>query len=186
MSNIENELTYLINPQYQNQIHKKNTENQDNDLSQEDIKFYRKRIIQTTRDLLDCNESGYNLLLKDHFMLYVDTCIKHYKITDTHDIIQSEYKDLSNNKIAIDVSNNNINININNIEETNQLLFKEKKMVNTIENCMKINKIQNVIAKKETIPKKKSVDLKDPSLKLKGVKKKSVSIITDENAKEGR
>jgi hypothetical protein len=184
MSNIENELIYLINPQYQNQIHKKGKERNENDLSQEDIKFYRKRIIQTTRDLLDNNENGDNLLLKDHFMFYINTCIKHYKITDTHDIIQGEYKDLSNNKIAIDASNNKVNIN--NVEETNQILFKEKKNVNTIENCMKINKIQNVITKKERIPKKKSVDLKDPALKLKGVKKKSVSIITDENAKEGR
>ena len=52
MSNIENELTYLINPQYSNQINKDN-KNEKNKLSQDDITFYRKRIIQTTRDLLD-------------------------------------------------------------------------------------------------------------------------------------
>tara|TARA_Y100000992_G_C21273167_1_gene498186 strand:- start:2557 stop:3108 length:552 start_codon:yes stop_codon:yes gene_type:complete len=182
MSNIENELTYLINPQYSNQISKDN-KNEKNKLSQDDITFYRKRIIQTTRDLLDNIDISYNLFVKDNFTSYIESCIKHYKIVDTHDIIQSEYIDLSNNNLTLDISNNNININY---KDSNQLLFKEKKNVNTIENCMKINKIQTVSSKKEKIPKKKVVDLRDPSLKLKGVKKKSISIITNENEKKGK
>ena len=187
MTHIDNELTYLINPQYQNQIHY-NKGNDDKEISKEELKFYRKRILQSTRDLLD-DVNIYpvsNSMLKESFLLYALSCINYYKAIDTTDIIQHQYDTLNNNKI-IDNSNNYIDNNNNgDISENNQLLFKQRKSINTIEECMNITKIRDD-SNVEVFPIKKKVDLRDPSLKIKGVKKKSVSIITnidDKNEKK--
>lgn len=182
MAFIENELTYLINPQYQHQIkpHNKPT---NQTISKEELVFYRKRIIQTTRDLLDNIDASSNVVIKEPFSYYVQSCISCYKIVDTRDIIQSEYNQLnldSSDKIALDSSNNEICNSDTTISDMSQMLFKQINNVNTIEDCMGVKKIRRVTSK-EVFPKKKKVNLRDPSLKNKGVKKKSVSIITNED-----
>ena len=183
MTFIENELTYLINPQYQHQI-KSHNKPTNTSLTKEELVFYRKRIIQTTRDLLDNIDASCNQVIKEPFSDYVNSCISCYKIVDTRDIIQSEYNQLnldSADKIALDASNNEIGNSDTTIAGMSQMLFKQINNVNTIEDCMGVTKIRQV-THKEVFPKKKKVNLRDPSLKIKGVKKKSVSIITNEDA----
>lgn len=164
MSNIENELNYLINPQYQNQIYNKNINK--NKVTIEDISFYRKRIIQTLRNMLDNNKDDYSNSIKETFDNFVKECVKHFKTLDTRDLIQSEFDSYVSepNNYETDLSNNNV--------DNNKLLFNNKNS-RRIEDCMKINKITNSnVKKEENYPQKKSLDLKNPSLKLKGVKKK--------------
>ena len=185
MSQIGNELTYLINPQYQNQIHRDKTK-QEKELSKEELKFYRKRIIQSTRDLLDDINTHpvSNSILKESFLLYAASCINYYKAIDTSDIIQNQY-DTLNEATLTDNSDKNKMDDIE-FSENNHLLFKHHKTVNTIEECMNISKIRHN-SNPEIFPTKKKVNLRDPSLKTKGVKKKSVSIITsvdDKNEKK--
>ena len=185
MSFIENELTYLINPQYQHQI-KSRHKSTNPHISKEELVFYRKRIIQTTRDLLDNIDASCNLIIRDPFSEYVQSCISYYKIVDTCDIIQSEYNHLNLDnvdKIALDASNNEIGHSDTTMADMSQMLFKQISKVNTIEDCMGVKKIRHV-KHIEVYPKKKKVNLRDPSLKIKGVKKKSVSIITNEDANE--
>jgi len=185
MSFIENELNYLINPQYQHQI-KSQHKLTSKPISKEELVFYRKRIIQSTRDMLDNIDSSSNLVIKDSFSEYAASCISSYKILDTHDIIQSEYNQLNienEEKIALDASNNQIINSDTTIANMSQLLFKQISNVNTIEDCMGVTKVRQT-TQKEVFPNKKQVNLRDPSLKIKGVKKKSVSIITNEDANE--
>jgi len=186
MSFIENELNYLINPQYQHQI-KSQHKLTSKPISKEELVFYRKRIIQSTRDMLDNIDSSSNLVIKDSFSEYAASCISSYKILDTRDIIQSEYNQLNienEEKIALDASNNKIINSDTTIENMSQMLFKQISNVNTIEDCMGVTKVRQP-TQKEVFPNKKKVNLRDPSLKIKGVKKKSVSIITNEDANEG-
>ena len=186
MSFIENELTYLINPQYQHQI-KSQHKLTSKPISKEELVFYRKRIIQSTRDMLDNIDSSSNLVIKDSFSEYAASCISSYKILDTRDIIQSEYNQLNidnEDKIALDAYNDDISdVDASNVSDMNSIFFKQISNVNTIEDCMGVTKVKQV-KQKEVFPNKKKVNLRDPSLKIKGVKKKSVSIITNEDSNE--
>jgi len=186
MSFIENELTYLINPQYQHQI-KSQHKSTNQSISKEELVFYRKRIIQTTRDLLDNIDSSSNIIIKESFSEYATSCISSYKTIDTRDIIQSEYNQLNidnEDKIALDASNDDISdADASNVSDMNSIFFKQISNVNTIEDCMGVTKVKQV-KQKEVFPNKKKVNLRDPSLKIKGVKKKSVSIITNEDSNE--
>jgi hypothetical protein len=186
MSKIENELTYLINPQYQNQIHHSKSK-QNKELSNEELKFYRKRIIQSTRDLFDDTYTPpiSSSMIRESFLIYAASCINYYKTIDTNDIIQNQYDTL--NEVVLSDNTDQYDKNNNEIEfsENNHLLFKQHKTINTIEECMKISRVRH-ISNPEIFPTKKKVNLRDPSLKIKGVKKKSVSIITsvdDKNEK---
>ena len=137
--------------------------------------------------MLDNIDSSSNLVIKDSFSEYAASCISSYKILDTRDIIQSEYNQLNienEEKIALDASNNKIINSDTTIENMSQMLFKQISNVNTIEDCMGVTKVRQP-TQKEVFPNKKKVNLRDPSLKIKGVKKKSVSIITNEDANEG-
>ena len=145
MSFIENELNYLINPQYQHQI-KSQHKLTSKPISKEELVFYRKRIIQSTRDMLDNIDSSSNLVIKDSFSEYAASCISSYKILDTRDIIQSEYNQLNienEEKIALDASNNKIINSDTTIENMSQMLFKQISNVNTIEDCMGVTKVHN-------------------------------------------
>lgn len=174
MSTIGNELTYLINPQYQHQLHMRPTIDL-NVLNQEDIDFYKKRIIQTTKDLLNSIDISCNTIIHDSFNLYVSLCITHFKILDTTDIIQTEYDALEKQE-----SNNVVMYETKDLELSNKILFNKVQPKNTIDRCMKINKIDCRTKQAESFPIKKELNLKDPALKYKGIKKKSMSIIIDE------
>ena len=162
MSSIENELNYLINPQYQNQINIKNNKSK---ITQDDILFYKKRIIQTAKNIINKTNDSYSSEITEIFNDFIELCIKHFKTIDTHDLIQTQFTTLIN-----EPTNKNKPVSLNNDKNNDELLFNKKDEIK-IEDCMKIKKINHV--KKECdYPVKKNIDLKNPSLKLKGVKKK--------------
>lgn len=88
-------LDCLLNKhQYEKYISKKISK----DVDKKEKKFYRKRILNLTKDLLssDAEVNGTNLLpdVKYAFDNYVRTCIHSFKILDSNDIIQSEYENI--------------------------------------------------------------------------------------------
>jgi hypothetical protein len=141
-----------------------------------DKKFYRKRIFDLTKQLLS-NEAPDNLMpdVKYAFDNYVNSCIQFFKTLDRTDIIQEDYADLE-----IDVKNE-INIdNVNNTEEANQLMmrsFNFGKPPILMDNFVIV---KNPKPEKEPIiPKQKDINLKDPTLKVKGIaKKRDVTALT--------
>ena len=86
-------LEYLLNP---NMLLKKNQTILDCNLDK-DIKFYRKRINQMTKDMIKGNFPNSDL--KMIFENYTSELIYYFKQQDTKDIYQEEYQDLSLNKI---------------------------------------------------------------------------------------
>jgi len=88
-------LDCLLNKhQYEKYISKKISK----DVDKKEKRFYRKRILNLTKDLLssEAEVNGNNLLpdVKYAFDNYVRTCIHSFKILDSNDIIQSEYENI--------------------------------------------------------------------------------------------
>jgi hypothetical protein len=159
-------------------------------INRKDKKFYRKRILNLTRELLlskkENNEVTDNLAtvvtpdLLNAFNNFVKVCIHNFKIVDKNDIIQEEYKDIN-----IEVLNENINQE--NYEEKpiedNRLFMRSTKAKPSLDNFVKC------ISKKEEeliiLPKIREINLKEPKLRNKGIKKKeNINIVYDENTEK--
>lgn len=166
----------IIDLQYftPNQVYSKlfNNENNKNTnnisyINSKEFVFYRKRILQLVKDLVrgNINES----ILVESFQDFTYNAINYFKFTDKADMIQETY--------PID-SNSNLNTNQKNklppIHESeeemfgNQLLYKEKvaPLTKKLDDFIvrKSEKVQQHI-----IPKQRSFDLKQESLRVKGV-----------------
>jgi len=66
------------------------------DVDKKEKKFYRKRILNLTKDLLASEPEVTNLLPDVNYAFdnYVRACIHSFKVLDSNDIIQSEYENI--------------------------------------------------------------------------------------------
>ena len=164
MDNVFTELEYLSNPVlYEKYKQKKCKENNKN--YKIDKKFYKKRIIQLMKDLYNNDLVNYNVpldKLKEKFKDFVDEGIEILKLIDKNDILQDEYKNIQVNK----KKENSTDVSFNQINNDTEIFKKPK--TNKIEDCMPLIKKTN--QKKEKLPIKKEIDLKDPGFKIKGLK----------------
>jgi hypothetical protein len=153
-------LEFLLNPVLQEKL-KKTSNNID--LSK-DIKFYRKRICQITKDM--SRGEFIDETLRPAFIGYATTLIYHFKQLDEKDIYQTEYDDLSDNTVITDI---NVDICSKNLDS---LLLNTCTPTNNLDSFVK--KI-NVVVPTKILPQRRIANTKDPSLKIKGVKKKNIS-----------
>lgn len=156
-------------------------------ITNSDKKFYKKRILDSTKKMLKGEFESEPL--KEIFNKYIFSLINHFKIIDRNEILQKQFNnlsgsvtetefhiDFSNNKINSDISNNLNNnensIDISDISSCNpdELLFKK--------NDYKILTMDNFVNKKQKqrekihLPLKKNINLREPELKMKGIHKK--------------
>jgi hypothetical protein len=151
------------------------------EVNRKDQKFYRKRVYNLTKELLLSKEKPIYLFpdVKHAFDHFVNTCIHYFKTIDKSDIIQSDYQDINDLSSIpeLDVSD------IHSKEEADKLLMKTIQMPNTLDYF--IQKKVTKAEKEMIIPKQKKINLKDPSLKLKGIpkssKKKNITTIYEES-----
>jgi len=136
-----------------------------------DKKFYRRRIYDITKSLL--NNDPPDALLKDvqdSFDSYVSSCIHYFKTLDKTDLIQEDYATISE---SINMMNE---IEEPDVNQANTLMMRSIKFNyengkdGTLESFVKINKTEPEIA--EIIPQQKEFHLKDPIFKKKGIRKK--------------
>jgi len=164
------------------------------EINNKDKKFYKKRILYITKEMLN---NIYDDEIKEdvlfYFNQYINVLIKHFKIKDKNDILQEEYKDFDfkNKDIIFDnkdfINNEEIIDNKNVISEDNNFLKHELNLKN---NKKKYNLDNFVIVKKNIEPQiimpiKRIANIKNPILKTKGLKKKTVNEKNiDDNIKE--
>jgi hypothetical protein len=161
-----------------NSLNKKNTFPVNQPISFKNKKFYRKRIIQLTKDLLSDEKENPELYPPDiyhSFNKYIQLCIDSFQSIDRTDILQEDYKDLEHSisqndgdkHIESDLdSDQNYSLNQANKNMMRQINIKNA----TLDGLVK----RTVIKKEEPIlPKKKKINLKDPELKNKGVVQKN-------------
>jgi hypothetical protein len=170
--------------QYEKYISTKNIKK----INNKDKKFYRKRVLNLTRELLLSHDSSLNLLpdVKYNFDNYVNSCIQYFKIIDSSDIIQEEYKDYISNDLENDYINfeENYTLSNNTDDIDNQYMRSVKIPLPTLKDFVKKNNIQ--YKKPAFIPQQKDIDLKNPVLKNKGIlkKKNKNNIYEETNEKE--
>ncbi len=163
-NNVISELEYLMNPcMYEKWMKKNSIKLNPNDLKK-DIKFYKKRIIQLTKNMMK-GEHITNSVNKS-YNEYMKSCIAYLKFLDTKDILQEEYEGIPSETLEVSDIDEDADPNNNLINPS--YLHKQNK----IEDYIDLKKISNVPKNETYLPEKKELKLKDPRLKKKGIKKK--------------
>jgi len=147
-------------------------------LNNHDIRFYRKRIYNLFKELLVSKEEPPDLLpdVKLNYDNFLYSCINYFRTIDNNDLIQSEYKDINNSYDILDnIPHDNTNFIRENSDDADKLLMRSIKIQgeSTLDKYVK----KTSTAKKEEIimPIQKVINLEDPELKNKGIKKKNIT-----------
>ena len=143
-------------------------------VNKKDKKFYRKRIYDLTKQLLNPEITDTEPLypsINHTFDNYVKACIDYFKMIDKTDIIQEDYKDFTD---ILDMDKAN-EINVDNIQtssQADQLIMRSIKIrePNSLEKLVKRTTIK--VENPPPLPQQKDINLKDPLLKIKGIRKK--------------
>jgi len=144
--------------------------------NKEEIKFYKKRVYNLFKEIITGNTPA-DLLpdVKYAYSNFLDTSISYFKTIDNNDIIQSEYKDM---EFPHEIGCNDNDIS-GNVVEADKLLMRSIKMdVPTLDKYVTRTRTK----KKEEIilPKQKIINLNDPELKNKGLKKNNITNIYED------
>ena len=149
-------------------------------INKNDKKFYRKRIINLTKELY--TEENNSILppdIKYIFENYVKVCVNYFKVLDRSDILQEEYKELNDDTAEVysEIDQEELNL-------SNSLLMRSIKINSGLDDFVKVK----MIKQKDTnmiIPHQKDVNLRDPKLRKKGIiekdkEKKNITIKYDD------
>lgn len=144
-----------------------------NVVNKKDQKFYRRRILSLTKELLypeeateKPNTTAHNPNIVGLFQIYSKACIEYFKTLDKNDIIQEDYSTLTTETTEMSVED------IKTQAEIDQLFMRSVhvKEATTLDKFVK----RSTTAPKEDpiLPKQKDINLRDPALKNKGIRKK--------------
>jgi len=167
-------LDYLINKENFNKIGNSNSYKNAN---RKDKKFYRKRILNLTKDLLLFQETKETILpdVKKAFEIYIKTCVEYFQTLDKSDILQEEYSELEgldNLDLLDNVEYSIDNDNPNTVKEADNLIMRSIK-IKPLDKYVKRTVFKN---EEPIIPIQKDINLHEPYLKNKGIcKKKNIT-----------
>ena len=152
-------------------------------INKKEKKFYRKRVLNLTRELLLKKDTSYNEInpdIKNSFDNFVKTCIHYFKIIDKNDIIQEEYNHFDDDHDDNDnTCNDTTTSNVYNSENDNKLFMRSIKIKNGLENFVTIKSFKK--PDEMILPKIKDINLEEPTLRNKGIiKKENITIKYDE------
>ena len=152
------DLMYLSNGLSENVL-----KEDENKVDDKELMFYRKRVLQQTKELL--RKKDINVDINNSFNNYLKKSIEYFKFIDKKELIQQEYNNLEKEKEKkIDISFN--------IENSNEMMFKKVIVKNdkTLDDFVMKKNIKKKT--KITIPNIKKYDITDEKFKDKGVRKK--------------
>ena len=178
--NIINQITIdcLVNKGKNNKMMLNNS----NKPNKKDKKFYRRRILNLTKEML-LNTYPDDLLtdVRDSFDSYIKSCIGYFKLKDETEIMQEEYNidslldEITQEKLDED--------DIVSPEDANKLMMRSIKINNY--SLDKFVKIKYLKTKEDiVVPKQKEINLQSPELKKKGIPKKKNISPTYKNEKQ--
>ena len=160
------DLEYLTNRSFLKTMHLYNKK--EVNTFQKDLKFYRKRIFQLTKEFL--TGKYVNAELKNSFTNYSHSCIKYFKFIDKADTIQEGYPLGQNIKYSPSF--------ISAAPPDHLMMRSIEPVTKKITDCMTI--ISTKKSKKIFLPKKFNINLNDPKFRTKGVRKKNIHNKYDE------
>ena len=150
------DLKYLTNYSYEHHF----VQPKKNDVYEKDLAFYRKRIFKQTKDLL--RGQKIDSVLDACFKNYAQKSIDYFRFIDKRDIIQKDYKNVKKEEKEP--------IGNFNMTSTNEIMTK--KLHRSLDISHLLNIKSKSTSKKIIIPKERTINLKHPSLKTKGLLKK--------------
>lgn len=149
--------------------------------NKEDIKFYKKRIYNLFKEIITGN-SPDDLFsdVKNAYNNFINVSISYFQTVDNNDIIQTEYKDMD---FTPEICGN-VNDISGNVIDADKLLMRSVKIdIPTLDKYVRKPKIQK--NNEIILPKQKNINLNDPELKTKGLKKNNINnIYEDKNTKK--
>ena len=166
---------------FANSLYNINLEKTDSCFSLQEKKFYKKRIISLTKQML--KENYPTKALQNIHTNYINEIIDYIKQTDTNDILQENYKNIDKNKNNNKDKDKDTNTNISNNKDTTSIditnttvsMFKQNKIdknrIVTLDNFVKhlSNKLDPNL---ENIPRIRNINIKTEAHKIKGLVKK--------------
>ena len=180
-------LNYLMNKDQYNKYVTNNTIKLPNSVNKKDKKFYKKRIYNIIKQLLSSQETEIEPRLftdvQKSFDNFVNICIHSLKVIDKTDIIQDDYKDIAESiTLNLDLNKELDDDDIKTKEEADLLLVRSIKIANP--------SLDNFVKRKYTkapeqilMPQQKDINLRDPNLKIKGIKEKEKDNLNSEKKK---
>lgn len=150
-------------------------------INKEELNFYRKRIYNLFKEIIS-NKPPADMPpdVKYAYDTFIKASIHYFKVADNNDLLQEEYKDVEfvlqecSEPDTILTENSAVN------DEANKLLMRSVKMdVPTLDKYVKrtsVKKDNNII-----LPKSREVDIMNPELKNKGLKKNNINNLYEDN-----
>ena len=182
-------LEYLSNPVYHAEVFQtKSKQNEENDtISRNDLKFYRKRISALSRDIMRGNTIQINPNVKEAHDAYVKAAIQYFKNNDRSELLQKEYAvceeeverkgNQQQQQQQQQKQQHNRNTNTNEAEiimdAANKSLFDTNtthQNQNTLDNFVTTKTLK--LAEPTKPPQRREINLKSPELRLKGVRRR--------------
>lgn len=158
-----NEITLMYMSSYGGPSERKEEAKNVEVFSNEDRRFYKKRILEVVKDVLRGGKVPEPMRDScDHFMAAV---VKYLKEIDRRDIIQAAYRDITDLPPILEDEEET-----RSVEEANELIMQHNKTdkVNTLDGFVERSGGCETAASAPP-PQKKIVNLSDPQLRTKGV-----------------
>ena len=131
--------------------------------SKRDRKFYKRRILQMTKDLLLSDEIDTPSDMLFAFDQFARSCISYFKMIDKTDILQTDYPLPDEDIVSAE--------ELAPFKDSAESLMRSVK-INTITMDKFVKRISTAPVKAPVIPQVRDVNLKDPELRNKGIRKK--------------
>jgi hypothetical protein len=171
-------LDFLLNKEmYNNQLKNKRLYQQ----NKEERNFYRKRSYNLFKEIISGN-SPENLPpdVKYAYDNFINSTIHYFKTIDSNDIIQLEYKDIDISEHNCEHISLDSSANLETSLEADKLLLRSVKIdAPTLDKYVKRTstkkKHENIV-----LPQQREINLTDPELKNKGLKKNNITNIYED------
>ena len=153
-------------------------------INKDELNFYRKRIYNLFKEIIS-NKSPSDMPpdVKYAYDTFIKTTINYFKVIDNNDLLQEEYKDVELSAQECSEPDANVTVNVASNNEVNKLLMRSVKMdIPTLDKYVKrtsVKKQDNII-----LPKSMEVNIMNPELKNKGLKKNNITNLYEDNAKQ--
>lgn len=150
-------------------------------MNKEELNFYRKRIYNLFKEIIS-NKPPSDMPpdVKYAYNTFIKASIHYFKVADNNDLLQEEYKDVDYSLQECSEHATLLTENYTVHDEANKLLMRSVKMdVPTLDKYVKrtsVKKDNNII-----LPKSREVDIMNPELKNKGLKKNNISNLYEDN-----
>jgi hypothetical protein len=136
------------------------------DSYKKDKKFYKKRINNLTRNLMDNKKESYPNNINKTFDNYIKEAIEYFKLLDETDIFQEDYIGLQLLEMELEEESEEKVEKINDTEIIKSFMLPKNNVPN-LDNFVKIKKTQE--EKIVKLPIQKEINLSDNQYKTKGI-----------------